>query len=103
MEDYTEGSSNISFPRQMLSFKAKGTAWKKQHLLWARNKAFLNYSLVRKSVVHKKINYDLVDGKLHMSDLQLIINPNNIIAGYIPDNLQHYPIINSKPRYKGAN
>lgn len=96
MEDYTEGSSNISFPRQMLSFKAKGTAWKKQHLLWARNKAFLNYSLVRKSVVHKKINYDLVDGKLHMSDLQLIINPNNIIAGYIPDNLQHYPIINSK-------
>lgn len=28
--------------------------------------------------------------------MQLVLNPDNIEAGYIPDNIQHYPIINSK-------
>lgn len=26
----------------------------------------------------------------------MIINPENIDAGYIPDSIQHYPIINTK-------
>jgi hypothetical protein len=42
------------------------------------------------------INYNLVNGKLHMSDLQLILNPDNIEANFIPDRIQHYPIINAK-------
>lgn len=63
---------------------------------WADNKTFFNYSLVRKSVMHKKINYDLMNGKLKMSDLSLILNPENLQIGYIPDKIQHYPIINAK-------
>jgi hypothetical protein len=31
-----------------------------------------------------------------MSDLELVLNPENVRAGYIPDKIQHYPIINSK-------
>jgi len=31
-----------------------------------------------------------------MSDLELVLNPENIRAGYVPDKIQHYPIINSK-------
>ena len=89
-------SEFINLPPQQLPFNRKNKAWRKRHLDWAESKTFFNYSLVRNSVLHKRINYDLLQGKLHMSDLQQIINPDQIKAGYIPEKIQHYPIINSK-------
>lgn len=86
----------INLPPQQLPFNKKNKKWRKQILDWADSKTFFNYSLVRKSVIHKKINYDLLNGKLHMSDLEMIINPENLQAGFIPDRIQHYPIMNSK-------
>lgn len=88
--------SFINFPRQQLSFKAKSKAWRKSVLDWADGKTFFNYSPVRKSVIHKKINYDLLNGKLHMEDLQAMVNPEDIKTGYSPERIQHYPIMNSK-------
>lgn len=89
-------SEFIQFPPQQLSYNKKNQAWRKKCVQWADTKSFFNYSLVRKSVIHKKINYDLLRGKLHMNDLEYLINPENIKAGFIPDRIQHYPIINSK-------
>lgn len=89
-------SEFTNLPPQQLPFSRKNKAWRKRHLDWADSKTFFNYSLVRKSVIHKKINYDLLNGKLHMSDLELILNPDNIRAGFVPDRIQHYPIMNSK-------
>lgn len=89
-------SELINLPPQQLPFSKKNKAWRKRHLDWADSKTFFNYSLVRKSVIHKKINYDLLNGKLHMSDLELVLNPENIKAGFVPDRIQHYPIMNSK-------
>lgn len=89
-------SDFVQYPPQQLSFSRKNKKWRKQHLDWADSKTFFNYSPVRKSVIHKKINYDLLDGKLHMQDMELIINPDSIKAGFIPDNIPHYPIMNSK-------
>ena len=43
-----------------------------------------------------KINYDLLNGKLHMNDLRMLLNPYDLDASFIPDAIQHYPIINSK-------
>ena len=43
-----------------------------------------------------KINYDLLNGKIHMSDLKLLLNPYALDASFIPDSIQHYSIINSK-------
>lgn len=86
----------INFPRQMLPFSKKTKKWRKDCLLWANQKTFFNYSLVRKSVMHKKINYDLISGKLHMADMAMVLNPDNIKASFIPDRIQHYPIMNSK-------
>lgn len=86
----------VQFPPQQLPFNKKNKQWRKQHLDWADNKSFFNYSLVRKSVIHKKINYDLVNGKLHMNDLELILNPDGIQAGFIPERIQHYPVMNAK-------
>ena len=89
-------SELINLPPQQLPFNKKNKAWRKRHLDWADSKTFFNYSLVRKSVIHKKINYDLLNGKLHMTDLELVLNPENIKAGFVPDRIQHYPIMNSK-------
>ena len=94
------GGINMSefcqLPAQAISFNKKTKEWRKKHLDFADSKSFFNYSLVRKSVIHKKINYDLLQGKLHMSDLEFILNPDHLSAGFIPDRIQHYSIINSK-------
>lgn len=90
------GYEMINLPPQQLPFSKKNRKWRAAHLDWADSKTFFNYSLVRKSVVHKKINYDLLNGKIHMSDLEMILNPEKIQAGFVPDRIQHYPIMNSK-------
>ena len=84
------------FPRQQLSYKQKGQKWGKQCVDFADNKGtLLNCSAVRSSVKHKIINCDLVDMKIHTDDIAYVLNPNNIKASFIPENLQHYPTINS--------
>ena len=89
-------SEFINLPPQQLPFHRKTKKWRKQIVDWADSKTFFNYSTVRNSVIHKKINYDLLNGKLHMQDLEMVINPENQSAGFIPDKIQHYPIMNSK-------
>ena len=90
------GKDVINLPPQQLPFTKKNKAWRKKIVDWADSKTFFNYSLVRKSVIHKKINYDLLNGHLHMDDLRIIFNPQDIEASYIPEKIQHYSIINSK-------
>lgn len=86
----------VKLPPQQLSFSKKTTKWRKSHLDWADSKTFFNYSPVRNSVMHKKVNYDLLNGIIHMSDMEMILNPDNIEAGFIPEKIQHYPIMNNK-------
>lgn len=89
-------NTGTQFPQQQLSFNKKTKEWRKRHCDWADSKSMLNYSPVRNNVKHKKINYDLLNGVIHMDDLMNVVNPNNIQASYIPEKIQHYPIINSK-------
>lgn len=86
----------LQFPPQQLPFSRKNKAWRKKHCDWADARTFFNYSPVRQSMIHKKINYDLLNGKLHMKDLMAILNPEDLKAGFIPERIQHYPIMNSK-------
>ena len=74
----------------------KTKKWRKQILDWGSNRATITSSLVRKSVIHKRINYDLLNGIVHLNDMMTIINPDNIQAQFIPSKIQHYPIMNSK-------
>ena len=85
-----------NFPRQMLPYSKKTRKWRREHLLWANTKTFFNFAPIRRSMRHKMINYDLLTGKLHMEDLQMILNPDHVEAAFIPDKIQHYPIMNSK-------
>lgn len=88
--------TTLNFPRQMLSFSKKTKEWRKSNLIWADQNTVLTNNLIRSSVIHKKINYDLLNGILHMNDLALELNPEGIQASYIPDKIQHFPIMNSK-------
>jgi len=56
----------LNIPQQQLPFRQKTKEWRKKHLDWADGRAYGNYSPVRNSVRRKKINYDLVNMKLHI-------------------------------------
>lgn len=83
-------------PPQQLPFSRKGKKWRKANVDVGDNHSLLHYHLTRKSVFAMRINYDLINGKIHMADMKRLLNPYNIDASFIPDNIQHYPIINSK-------
>ena len=89
-------SEFLQFPPQQLPMSKKTKKWRKQILDWGSNRATITSSLVRKSVIHKRINYDLLNGIVHLNDMMAIINPDNIQAQFIPSKIQHYPIMNSK-------
>lgn len=84
------------FPPQQLSYNRKNKAWRKKCVDWGDDHSLLHYHLARKSVFQMKINYDLLNGRVHLEDMKLFLNPYNIDASFIPDNIQHYSIINSK-------
>ena len=84
------------FPSQQLSFSRKNKAFRKKCVDFGDDHSLLHYHLTRKSVYAMTINYDLLNGKLHMSDLKALLNPYDIEASFIPENIQHYSVINSK-------
>tara|TARA_R110002096_G_C14651768_1_gene726520 strand:+ start:3393 stop:5789 length:2397 start_codon:yes stop_codon:yes gene_type:complete len=82
-----------NFPSQKLSFKNKGKQWRRDHLDWADNNSYLNNSAVRRKLKNKKINLNLYNGKIDVSDMKLILNPGGLEKFFVPDAIQHYPII----------
>ena len=83
-------------PPQQLSFSKKNKVWRKKCVDFGDDHSLMHYHLARKSVRAMNINYDLLHGKVHMSDLKLLVNPFDIDASFIPDQIQHYPVINRK-------
>ena len=84
------------FPAQQLPFNQKGKKWRKQCVDFAANHSFWTDSAVRNSVMHKRINYKLYGGKLDMQDVESVINPTHLDSKFVPDSIQHYPIMNAR-------
>ena len=84
------------FPPQQLPFSKKTKMWRKQCVDFGDQHSLMNHHVARKSWYKMRINYDLLNGILHMEDLKALVNPYGLDASFIPDNLQHYSIINSK-------
>lgn len=84
------------FPPQQLSYSRKNKEWRKRCIQFGDDHSLLHYHLARKSVFQMRINYDLLNGKVHVEDMKMFLNPYNLDASFIPDNIQHYSIINSK-------
>lgn len=86
------------FPPQQLAFSKKNKAWRKECIDFGDSFSRLHSNLTVKTVTDMEINYDLLNGQIHLDDFKLLLNPYNLDASFIPDNIQHYPIINSKIR-----
>ena len=86
-------SSKKNFPSQKLTYKKKGKSWRRDHLDWADSNSYLNNSNIRRKLKHKRINLNLYNGKLDVNDMKLILNPGGMEKYYIPDAIQHYPIV----------
>lgn len=84
------------FPSQKVGWRKKTKMWGAQCVEWGASKNYFTDTKVRNSILHKKINYDLVNNKIHMSDLAIVLNASNLGDDIVPDKIQHYPIINSK-------
>lgn len=85
-----------NLPPQQLPFSQKTKEWRRRHLDWSDNRTFFNDNAIRRSVLHKKLNYNLLIGKIRMDDMMVILNPDAVNQNFIPETIQHYPIINSK-------
>jgi hypothetical protein len=84
------------FPAQKLLSSKKDKKWRKSNIDWADMSSMMYDNNIRQSLRHKKINYDLLDGKIHISDMKMVLNPYGIDSeGWIPENIQYYSIINS--------
>jgi len=82
-----------NFPPQVLPMSKKNKKWRKQHLDWADKNSYLNNNSVRKKFQKKHINYKLYEGVLDLNDMKLVLNPGDLERYFIPNNVQHYPII----------
>lgn len=86
----------INFPPQNIPESKKNKQWKENCVKWAKTASLYNSSMIRKNIEEQKINYDLINGNLNLSDMRDMLNPYSQEDVYIPDNIKHYPIINSK-------
>ena len=85
-----------NFPRQSLPYRKKTKEWCKDCIKFADSHSILSSSAVRKTVAHKKLNYDLLNGKLNMPDLIRVLNPNGFKFERkdMYTQINHYPIVN---------
>ena len=86
----------FSFPAQQKPYKSKGDKWRKQCVDWGCDKSGGQSEAARGSVRRMEINYDLVNGRIHVGDFVKVLQPERFNIGFIPDDIQHYPIINPK-------
>lgn len=90
------GYNVFSFPPQQLPYRRKDEEWRKRCVDWGVERTCSSSDAARGSVRHMGVNYDLVNGRAHASDFARVLQPERFNVGFIPDDIQHYPIINPK-------
>lgn len=85
----------VKWPSQKKSIKAKDKKWRKQHLDWADKNTKLYNRSARKSYIQKKINIDLLSGKVYLAEIKRFLNPFEKQNIYLPNQIPHYPLINN--------
>jgi len=85
---------DINLPPQRKTYKSKDKAWRKDTVdaLDTSTSLYTNDN-TRRNIRHKIINQELYEGKLNIGDMTQMINPYNVAASTIPNNLPHHPIV----------
>lgn len=87
-------NQNITFPSQKVSDKSKDKAWGKENIDAAEMIILNQNQYTRNSRYSKLVNYDLYAGKLHPSDMELIMNPLGLKDVHFPSKPLNHPLIN---------
>lgn len=87
---------NRKQPLQRLPYKKKTTEWRKENVDAGDGYSFYHNESVRQTLKNKIINLNLYNGIVNIEDMALTVNPTKTDASYIPDNLPHHPVMNSK-------
>lgn len=85
--------NNLTLPRQRLPFTQKNKDWRINCVDYADRHSFYNNERVRKSLQNKIINLNLYNGIVDIRDLTNVVNPHQIDASFVPDNIPHHPIL----------
>jgi len=85
--------NSLILPRQRLAYSKKNQEWRKNNLDYADRHSFYNNERVRKSLQNKIINLNMYNGIIDVRDLANVVNPHQIDASFVPDNIPHHPII----------
>jgi len=84
-------------PIQRLPDNKKNTKWAEKNVDYAESIAlYAQTSGIRETLSNRILHLNLYNGILDESDMKGIINPANINASYLPNNITHYPKINPK-------
>ena len=85
--------NSLILPRQRLPFNQKDKKWRRDCVDHADRHSFYNNERVRKNLQTKVINLNLYNGIVDVRDLTNVVNPHQIDATFIPDNIPHHPIM----------
>jgi len=83
-------------PAQKKAYSQKNTKWRKDCINGAENATISNGGPLRKSLINKRINYDLYSDILDPADVERTCNPNKISGLEAPARMMNYPICNPK-------
>jgi hypothetical protein len=85
--------NNLQLPRQKLAFSKKTKEWRKDNIDYADKHSFYHNEEVRQTLKNKIINLNLYNGIVDVRDLTNVVNPHQLDASFIPDNIPHHPIV----------
>lgn len=85
--------NNIARPRQRLAFSQKSKPWRINNVDYADKYSLYNNEGVRQSLKNKVINLNLYNGRVDVRDIAQVVNPQQVDASYVPDNIPHKPIM----------
>lgn len=84
---------NIEQPRQKLPFSKKNKKWRMSNLDFADKHSFYHNEEVRQTLKNKIVNLNLYNGIVDVRDLTNVVNPHQLDASFIPENIPHQPIV----------
>lgn len=84
--------NTLTTPIQRLPYSKKTKKWRIDNVDSADKHSFYHNESVRKSLKNKVINLNLYNGIVDIRDLTQTVNPYQLDASFIPDNIPHHPI-----------
>lgn len=84
--------NNLKLPSQRLAYNRKGKSWRIGNIDAADRHSFYHNESVRQTIKNKVINLNLYNGIVDIRDLTDVVNPYQLNASFVPDNLPHHPI-----------